>query len=440
MPATYLQDDEDLADEEEQDPPPALRPKRPPPVTDDDDYAGPETPATARQAPMAPSADPVYARLQELAGERPVRPKPKWWQQLGAAGFGAAAGWSNAAGRTKHPIDIESVNDNILAPGYKEDVKRFESEVAPVEAQAQVSGQRAKANQAEATAEYRRAGASAAADRGAYWRSKSKAEQLQWTSRKDGSLYNKITGETKAPASTPEQRYKQAIDIGGSEDQARAYALTQRWVPAPAASNRPVSVAAGAIAVDPQTGKVIARNPKAPKEVDPELEENRRASREMRENADLDRVSSTKEANERTIHTQREKEIAATVTRLGAQSAEQLPPEVMTAINQRYARQLQTVQDNFANSIRRRGKPAEDWDVDPDTLEYRQRGQGQLPGAARPVTAPAIRKPQGPAGQQGAPAQQYSEQEVRAAAKAKGLNPQQEENAVVIARQRGQLR
>lgn len=444
---TYLDDEEEVDDPEDTGPIPT-RPKPrvlPSDLADDED----EEPAGAGggAAPVAsahgaPSSDPVYARLQELAGDRPVRPKPKWFQTLAAAGFGGLAGWSNAAGRSRSPIDIDASTDNILAPGYKEKVKEYESKVAPVEAQANVIGQRAKANQAEATTEYRRAGAQAARDRGAYFRHRAETDQKQWVQQKDGSLLNTVTGETRHQAATPEELFKQAKALGASDDQARGYSLTRKWTAAP--SNRPVNVSAGGMAVDPQTGRVIATNPKGPKEVDPEIAENRRASRELRESADLDRVAQSKETNEQQLHASRQRELTQAMVRLGAQSEQQLPPEMLADVNRRYAKQLQVVQDNFANSLRRRGRPAEDWDVDPDTLEYRRRGEG-APGAAAPVVAPTVRQPAPgrqtpPAPQAGAQVRQYTEQEVRAYSRAKGLTPAQVENAVAIARQRGSLR
>src|SRR5206468_7033929 len=58
---------------------------------------------------------------------------PKWWQSLaaGAAGFGA--GWSNAASRTRNPINMAAMQDDLLHPGYRQKLAEWQSRVAPLQ-------------------------------------------------------------------------------------------------------------------------------------------------------------------------------------------------------------------------------------------------------------------------------------------------------------------
>jgi hypothetical protein len=404
MPTSYLDDEEDTADAPEEEPVPIRkrRPVLPQAAYLDEDEDGDPTsyPPIARGpavgVPPVPSADPIYQRLQELSGKMPIRPKPKWWQGLAAGAFGAGAGWSNAASRTRHPIDIGAVAENITAPGYGEEMKRFRSEVAPIEAQAQIAAQRAKnesqiaaerakAGQAEATSEYRRAGAEAARKHGDYWAHRAEAEQKQWVPQKDGSVLNTITGERRGSPQTPDDKYKEAKALGATDEEARAWALGFKPAAKTTTGAPFFNVPPGGVAIDRNTGKVIYSNPKPPKEVDPDVAANREQLHDQREAQDLDRIANSKETNEQKLHASRAREVAAAIARTASVSEQDLAkrqPAVFAEINKRYAQQLQRVQNNFADALRRRGRPAEDWDVDPLTLEYRQRS------AAPPLPAP----------------------------------------------------
>lgn len=87
-------------------------------------------------------------------GGYPVRPAPKWWEKLAAAGVGGLAGWSNAASRTRNPIDIAKSTEAILYPGYDSKLAQWQSRVMP--AQQMVEAQ-LKQEQIGAQAEYRKA-------------------------------------------------------------------------------------------------------------------------------------------------------------------------------------------------------------------------------------------------------------------------------------------
>lgn len=96
----------------------------------------PSAPRSTVQPP--PITGPANARLQEVLGERPVLTQPKWWQRLAGAAAGGAAGYSNASGRMRNPIDIDQLTQNILAPGYNSKLAEWQSRVAPLEQQAQL--------------------------------------------------------------------------------------------------------------------------------------------------------------------------------------------------------------------------------------------------------------------------------------------------------------
>lgn len=94
---------------------------------------------------VAPPAGPDYSALSHAYSNYPVKQEPKWWQRLAAAAAGGAAGWSNAAGRSRNPINIGQMDENILYPGYDQKVGEFESRMLPVEKQAELAGQQQQA-------------------------------------------------------------------------------------------------------------------------------------------------------------------------------------------------------------------------------------------------------------------------------------------------------
>lgn len=94
----------------------------------------PPAPPVRPPAPVNPpiSSD-AYSRAkaaEEAAlASRPGLPQPKWWQRGLAGVAGGLAGWSNAAGRTKNPIDVQALGQNILAPGYQGKLQDWQSRV-----------------------------------------------------------------------------------------------------------------------------------------------------------------------------------------------------------------------------------------------------------------------------------------------------------------------
>jgi hypothetical protein len=178
----------------------------------------------------SPSAyDAQIDSLKALIGQRPVQTSPKWWQRVAAGAEGGLAGWSNAASRTKHPIDIQAATESILHPGYANKLQEWQSRVAPAQALLDLEGKRTAASNTER--ELQRKEALESAQAGYYKAHGDYMEGLgrqpnQWKiDPKTGSLYNAQTGERHEPPPTPQDRFKAAKALGADDGTAQYYAL-----------------------------------------------------------------------------------------------------------------------------------------------------------------------------------------------------------------------
>ena len=84
---------------------------------------------------------PVGQREPEVVGQRPCRARG----QFG----GIAAGWSNAASRTRNPINIAAAQENILHPGYQDKLAQWQSRVMGPQAKLDLALQQMKAQEAQ---------------------------------------------------------------------------------------------------------------------------------------------------------------------------------------------------------------------------------------------------------------------------------------------------
>jgi hypothetical protein len=100
----------------------------------------PEVPVAPMATPVAPDVTISQDKLFKALEDRPQRTKPKWWQSLGAAALGGAAGWSNAAGRTRKPIEVDESVDEILNPGYARKLTDWTSRVKQLQGQSEIEG------------------------------------------------------------------------------------------------------------------------------------------------------------------------------------------------------------------------------------------------------------------------------------------------------------
>jgi hypothetical protein len=134
LPAAFMPGDDDDPDEPETDwmgSYPASLPvgspaAAPPSATE-------AAPVSRQKSPAELRSQEDYDKLRTELSAPPTMTQPKWWQgaAAGLAGFGA--GWSNAAGRTRHPIDIGAMQDSIMHPGYKQRLQEWQSRVGPLQ-------------------------------------------------------------------------------------------------------------------------------------------------------------------------------------------------------------------------------------------------------------------------------------------------------------------
>lgn len=104
-------------------------------------------------------------RMKALYGERPERTPSHWWQKALSGAIGGLAGYANAAGRVRHPIDVSQAVENIQHPGYAGKLQDWQSRVAGLQGQTDLEGARQnaelKAQQIGAQAESRLSNAQA---------------------------------------------------------------------------------------------------------------------------------------------------------------------------------------------------------------------------------------------------------------------------------------
>ena len=99
-------------------------------------------------SPVALNPFDIYRQDVAAAGPAPIKENPKWWERLAAAwNRSVAAGWSNAASRTRNPINIAAAQENILHPGYQDKVAQWQSRVMPAQAKLDLALQQMKAQE-----------------------------------------------------------------------------------------------------------------------------------------------------------------------------------------------------------------------------------------------------------------------------------------------------
>lgn len=204
-------------------------PAPPEPMDDSNPGASDTYDATQKAASSrAPDRYSILAdRLEAALNKQPVMKKPNWLERIGAAGAGAAAGWTNAAGRIKHPIDIQAMQQGILHPGYNASMEAWKSEIAPLEAQFGIEGQRQaaglKGQQVYNETMLKAAESKAAMDKGQYWLHRAQTEQMRFTRLSNGAIFDKLTGEVKSGAPTKRDLYEGLMAIPGMTAEMATY-------------------------------------------------------------------------------------------------------------------------------------------------------------------------------------------------------------------------
>ena len=373
----------------------------------------------------APILNPGYTskldQLEQVVGERPTpnrlddngKPiQPKWWQKALAAGFGGLAGWTNAAGRTRQPIDIQAGGEAILHPTYKTRLQDWTAKVQPIEQQAQIEGQKQgawwKGQEAQAQAEQQQAHAE-------YWRHRAQMETNRFKINAKGQVVDTYTGQVKGGAPSLQDRYEEGKAIGMDEDQARVYAANPTAVGRERADARPVIVPPGSAVLGPDN-KPIYTNPKSAREVDPLIEERRRQILDETKQKGLESVGKTKLDEEAKALNDHRGELGqilqrAQMTDLATAMANPNTAKEITALRDKTRQKLQNINDQFVSSARGRGVNADDFEVQPD-FSYKPRTAGQ-PAGGRGNTTPPL-----PAGKF-----KFTREQVRTRASARGLDP-----------------
>ncbi len=214
----------------------------PPPTSDylGGDMDGPPPAPKATGQGISPDYSSALSKEEAAIGQAPQMTAPKWWQRALGAAAGFGAGYSNAASRTKHPIDVGEMEQNILHPGYQSKLAEWQSRVAPLKEAADIEGQRQaaslKAEQMGSTTALQ----SAQADRArALAQMSDRRFQGQWKAdTKTGELYNTTTGEHIAAPETPQDRLTTAqalVAAGGLTAEQVPYFVNKQPLPAPRA-------------------------------------------------------------------------------------------------------------------------------------------------------------------------------------------------------------
>lgn len=129
-------------------------PAEPPPVPSSGQTPTPPPPSPAM--PQGYSLPPSYAdalaQQAKVTAAYPVLNEPKWWQRAIAGTLGGMAGYSNAASRTKNPINIQALQESINHPGYSERLEAYKNKLAGAQALTQIEAQKVGAQQAGAKA------------------------------------------------------------------------------------------------------------------------------------------------------------------------------------------------------------------------------------------------------------------------------------------------
>lgn len=388
-------------------------------------------------------------KLEDLQSARPVLNNPKWYQRLAAAGAAGAAGWTNAAGRTR-PIDVAGVTQGVLHPGYTDKMAQWESKVAPAQATAALEGQRAQAGIAQqkmqSDAELKHAQTIAAMQHGQYWLGRSQMERNQWKiDPKTGNLYNTVDGRIVNRAVTPEDRAVIARSLGATPQETKEYALNgkfttpaekagpapNRWTLLLKAHNNDAKAALSQYNAEELAKKQAGRTPKETTELDIALKEDRL---ERARNAELDRIEKDKTRQEGLVQQRRTQEIN-NLFGPGRMTQDQFntPAGIAArvAVNRKYAPELQNIQNNYASEARRRHIQVEDFKINPDTLEAVPVPRATPPETLSPSPAQthatnAHTKHAGnaPAPSAAPPAFKATEAQIREGAAKRGINPE----------------
>ena len=204
------------------------------------DFLGPPVPSKPSPQGISPAYSSDLDAYKAMIAKQPVETQPKWWQRALGAAAGFGAGYSNAASRTKHPIDVDEMEQNILHPGYQSKLAEWQSRVAPLKEAADIEAQRQgaamKAEQMGSTTALQ----GAQADRArALAQMADRRYQGQWkTDPRNGDLVNNVTAERIPAPDTPQSRLEygqQLVKLGVMDPASLQYYVVNKTLPPPKA-------------------------------------------------------------------------------------------------------------------------------------------------------------------------------------------------------------
>ncbi len=260
---------------------------------DDPEYLPVEFDGSAFQEPKK-QPTPLAAAIDRrttVVGQRPVNPAPKWYQRLGAAAAGGAAGYVNAAGRAR--VDAGPAIEGILAPGHKRRLADWQGQVETADAAVQGEQQKAAAEEraqmiaAEGelrkrqmvTAEAQLARANRAEQPPApkppppTFQDRFNEAKAAGASDEESRVYASGGHLAVTPPAKPEKpaaptfqdRYNEAKAAGATDEEAKIYGsgghLSAKPPPAPAAVVRTGTAAVSGKPGDDRLVKTIMKNP-----------------------------------------------------------------------------------------------------------------------------------------------------------------------------------
>lgn len=338
----------------------------------------------------------------------PVQQQPKWWQRAAGAAFGFGAGMANA-GHIRQPIDINGDAQNILYPGYAAQVAQWRSQLLPVQAEANIEGQRQAAalkqeqmegqkTQREATAAWRNQLADPhygmqqiAPDMGQahgimpdkdgnFWVQKNVAANLVRPGPPDKSLVKQWTPQEAAAATSlgldpnsidswPAGQAKQFFDM----TQKQPGTNNQTELELAAAKGDPVAIKA----LDDENKRHVAVAQASRPAPDPAIAAMRQDRLEEMQQHALDEVGNKKIQMQNQVLQERNGVIQKTfgIGGMPAPTEEELWKDPNNAaklqsINAQFAPRLQAIEDQYASAGTARGVPVQRQIVDPRTLAY----------------------------------------------------------------------
>ena len=363
--------------------------------------------------PPNPGYESAMGKLESIEADRPQLSKPKWWERALAGAAGGLAGWSNAASRTKNPIDIGAMQENILHPGYSQSLSEWQSRVIPAQAQADIEGQKQQAWWKNQELQARLQRDKAYED---YMEGLGRGGSVDVTPEMEQLTGGVFKAGSRIPQSTATELAR--IEAGKYVKPEKTFTVTDpdmaKQLKVPVGTAVPQSFYLQALKPSPNENEwslyLNANNGDAGKALaqwradkvamsrqsrDPLADELRQARLDEMQSQASDRVESTKKAQEQVILKDRQAEVdnllkAGNFNTEDDLWADPASAAKLKAINRKYAPRLQDVQDQYARSIRNRGGSAPGYRVDPDTLATTSLASTTpVPAGAPPKTAAA---------------------------------------------------